>query len=397
MAAGVDPVWAGYAMSALSVALVIAGLAMLIRRGGAPAVLAVAAATLVLASQVLQQALLSIRPDALACGLSLVGLALCTRGSRSSTVAGFALFGLSIAAKMTSIAGLIAALAWLVTGRRHRDAVLGAMVTAATVAIVMAAAALASDGRFFDAVGAGVGSGLSIRTLARAPFTMMRIARETPETLIFLQLGAALWVVAIVRGQLWSLPSLYWAASMLVAVPIFAAVGADINHLLEPAAASFLIAGAFATVSPPRLSVAGAVLAIGALAGASSLAAGVLDRRAEQRWGRLGETLRLIPDRRLPILSENAAVAVAAGQRPYVLDPFIFRLMADRDPAFADQLRDAIERRAFSAVVLERDPHTDRGRDWYGTAFFFDGFIDLVERHYREAGRSRGRIVYLPQ
>jgi hypothetical protein len=397
ISAGINPIWAGYAMSALAVGLVIAGLAMLLRRLGASTVLAMAAAALVLASQVFQQALLSVRPDALAAGLSLIGLAGCLGGRRRETMIGFVLFGLSIATKMTSVAGVLAAVVWLVVERRRREAIVGLVATAATVGVVIAIAAIASDGRFFDALRAGVGSGLSLRSLLRAPLTMMRIARETPETLIFLQLGAALWIVGLARGRVWSLPSIYWMASMLLAVPIFAAVGADINHLVEPAAASFLIAGAFAAADTDRLSVVAAVLVTGVLAGASSLAAGVVDARAEQRWGRLGETLRMIPDRTRPILSENAAVAVAAGQRPYILDPFIFRLIANRDPAFATPLREALERRAFAAVVIERDPHTDRGREWYGSSFFFDGFIETMERSYREAGRSRTRVIYLPR
>ena len=80
-----------------------------------------------------------------------------------------------------------------------------------------------------------------------------------------------------------------------------------------------------------------------------------------------------------------------------VLDAFLFQLMARRDPAWGAPLQQKIGEHAFSAIVLDRDPDTERGRDWYQSGFFGPGFIEAVKSNYREAGRSKTRVIYLPR
>jgi hypothetical protein len=80
-----------------------------------------------------------------------------------------------------------------------------------------------------------------------------------------------------------------------------------------------------------------------------------------------------------------------------MLDAFLYQLMIARDPTFGDPLRDRIRRHAFAAIVLERDPNSERGREWYRSGFFGEGFIDLVTEYYRPAGQSRQRVIYLPR
>src|SRR6185503_4454326 len=193
------------------------------------------------------------------------------------------------------------------------------------------------------------------------------------------------------------LTTIYWLCAMVLTVPIFAVPNTAANHLAEPTVASMLIASRWAIRRPETLSVAAAVLVASSIAAAGALAWGLISADREQRWGTPAEAVAFIDDRTKPILAENPAIPVAAGQRAYMLDAFLFQLMMKRDPAVGRQLRENIRTRAFSAVVLERDPESERGRDWYRFGFFGEGFIELMGQYYREAGRSRSRIVYLPR
>ena len=98
-----------------------------------------------------------------------------------------------------------------------------------------------------------------------------------------------------------------------------------------------------------------------------------------------------------PLLAENSLLPVVAGQRPYLLDSYMFRILRDDDPSFGDRLWRDLRGRRFPAVILERDPHTERGSEWYRSGFFGRGFIDELERHYREVGRVGERVVYVPK
>ena len=57
-----------------------------------------------------------------------------------------------------------------------------------------------------------------------------------------------------------------------------------------------------------------------------------------------------------PIVSENPIIPVLAGQRPYVLDPWMVRLLRKHAPGFEEPLLERLRNRTFSAVVLSADP-----------------------------------------
>jgi hypothetical protein len=393
------PILAGQIVSVVSVILLASGAGVLLRRLGASAALATAAAAAVVASQVTQGALLSIRGDALPAALGVWGLALCAgaAASRARDVGAAALFALAFAAKPTAVSGALAATLWLLTSGQAKR---GATVLSATVvfgAIVMGAVALASDGRVFEAWTMGAATGVRLTDLLLAPFTFARLVRQVPETLVFIQLGMAASVVLALRRSA-ALPVLFFAATLVVSIGIFAFEGADTNHLIDIQAASVITMAALIATSPAGERPFGVtVFAVAALAASLSLASGLANRRAEQRHGTLAQALELIPQRDRPILAENPLVPIAAGERPYMLDSFMFRMIRQRDPAYGAPLMQALAEQRFAAVVLERDPHDARGELWYGRSFFGDGFIEAVEQQYELAGVVGMRHVYRPK
>jgi hypothetical protein len=395
-----DPVLSGQIIAALSVSLLVLGTYLLIRALGGTSLLAAASAPLLLASQTTQEALLSIKGDGLAAALSVLGVAVCARAATPKRmVAGGALFVLALATKPTAVHGAVATVLWLVASRRAKPAIWLLATTAIGGLALLAVMHLGSDGRAFESLWAGASTGLRLSDLLRAPLTFARLAREVPETLVFIQLGIA---AALVSG--WRPPSgpglgtLFFAATLAVSVVIVAFEGTDTNHLIDINQAAIVAVAAFVATRTSREAAIGvSALGVAALAASLSLGSGLINRRAEQRRGTLAEALALVENRTRPILAENPLVALAAGQRPYMLDSYMFRMIAASDSAFGQPFRQALQAQAFGAVILERNPHDERGTDWYRSAFFGDGFIEELERHYEKAGSVRMRIVYRPR
>jgi predicted membrane-bound mannosyltransferase len=113
----------GYALSAVSVVLLLIAVYYLSRRIGAARWLAVAACLAVLAGTSAQEALLTIREDAMAAMLNLWGIAICVGedlGRRVYYAA--ALFTLAFAVKETTVFGMAAVFLHLLLNQRRRSA-----------------------------------------------------------------------------------------------------------------------------------------------------------------------------------------------------------------------------------------------------------------------------------
>jgi hypothetical protein len=80
-----------------------------------------------------------------------------------------------------------------------------------------------------------------------------------------------------------------------------------------------------------------------------------------------------------------------------MLDSYLFAIIRTRHPEWAERLWSDLASQRFGAVVLERDPHSDRGRPRYAQHFFGEGFVERLEQSYEEAGRIRERVVYRPK
>ena len=86
-----------------------------------------------------------------------------------------------------------------------------------------------------------------------------------------------------------------------------------------------------------------------------------------------------------------------AGQEPYVLDPWMLRLLRKRIPDFGEPLLEGLRHQDFGAVVLcMADPKTDFGKWWYETGHFGPGFASALNQNYRLAATFDDQRVYLP-
>ena len=83
------------------------------------------------------------------------------------------------------------------------------------------------------------------------------------------------------------------------------------------------------------------------------------------------------------IVSESALIPILAGQRPVLLDPFAFHVVALNRPEVEKDLVAGVGRREFSCVVLEQDPNTPKGQAWYTNVNLTRDVMEAVQQHYR--------------
>jgi hypothetical protein len=172
------------------------------------------------------------------------------------------------------------------------------------------------------------------------------------------------------------------------------------NHLLDWQVASIIISGAALSESEStgrerqfRL----AALALAAVLAIRPTWDSLRHRDRVPRRQGFEEALRLIGNTRQPILAENPIMPILAGERPYMVDAFMFRVLKGRDPSYAQPLLAKLRDRSFGAVILGFDPHSESGRQWYAENSFDMGFVEELEKDYQLAGQWPGSVVYLPR
>ncbi|WP_242344996.1 hypothetical protein [Anaeromyxobacter terrae] len=403
--AGLDLIGAGYALSLATGILSVTAAYLLLRRAGLPRAPGAALAALTLGTFATQYSLSSIRYDLLPVGLGTLGLAALARGpSRRALAAAAFLFALGFAAKPTALTAPAAAVAWLLIRRERRAALtLGAAVAAAMVAVLGLTNAI-SDGRFFEIVEATAAGGGSVRDLVVAPARLAHeIAVEDPAAIGLL--GAAVAAaLAGSRGHVRAsrrgaarpalLPALWLGAALAALVVVYASPGTGVNHLVEVEVAAALSLGVAWRARGTAGSIARGLAPVTCALGVVVVAGMAREDLGRSRLGELRAVAAALPPGAL--LSEDPLLPLLAGQRPFVLDTWMFRLASERDPALARPLLDGLRRDEFAAVVLFQDLDAPGARRWYDRGNLGLEVVGEVARHYRLAERYGRYHLYLP-
>jgi hypothetical protein len=111
----------------------------------------------------------------------------------------------------------------------------------------------------------------------------------------------------------------------------------------------------------------------------------------------LKDVIHVIGRTEKTILSENALLPIVAGQQPYLIDPFAFRLMLEKQPSLGQRMWQMLHEHRFSAVVLLHNPDSDEGRNFYAGTHFGQGFMERLQQNYELAGTPGGEYLYLPR
>jgi hypothetical protein len=368
MKLGCDPIVAGHLLSLAATLTLLTGIYVLLRRLGVDQLLAFCSSVFVLCSESAQLALLSIRGDVLPAALVMWGLVACcgpTIGPRQLMVAAV-LFTLAFSAKITAAYALgVAFLFFLLSGRRRQAWTLAGLC-AAGFAIVIAGMLIASHGRAFEVLKACILGGEGMSSMLRTP---QRLALYSGVQDLggfpFLMLAAA--ALLAWPGRFWrEMPPLFFLLAAVTILIIFGSPGIIYNHLIDlQSTAVVLLAVWISRSDQTHASPWLAFLAIAALL--SIFPAGRNFHSGDDTLSRRSEfqtALQIAKNNHKPILAENPLIPILAGQTPYVLDPFMFRVLSQRNPHFADPLWRKLRQKEFSEVVLEDDPSSKSGRRW---------------------------------
>lgn len=405
-AAGADLLAAGYALSLFAAALVLTGAFVLLRTLGLGRGPAAAFATVAFSAFATQHALTAVRGDLLPVALGALGLAaVASARTRGRLLLAAALFTVAFAAKPTALTAPAAACLWLLLARERREAVVLALaVIAGAVAVVGVTQAL-SSGRFLEILAATASGGAGVDDLLRAP---VRVAQHfsiaDPAAIALVGAGLAtslaalparLRAVSAGRRDAGLLPVLWLVLALGGIVVVFASPGTGVNHLVELEVASAVALGAAVTARGSATRVAlGLAPATAAVGLAVALGMGRADVESS-RLGELREIAATLPPG--PVISEDPLLPLLAGERPVVLDPWMLRLGADRDPELARPLLDRLRRGDVAAVVLFQDLGTAEADDWYARGNLGPEIVAEVRRSYELAARSGRYRVYLPR
>jgi hypothetical protein len=386
---GLGPVAAGHTIGIAAMAGLIVGTYLLLRNLGVSRGLAVPSATLVLASTSAQLALSGIRGDSLPAALCVLGLAACAT-QKPRIVLAAVLFTLAFAAKITAVYGAAAAvLSLALAGRRRESALLAALATTGIV-MVLATMHVASEGRVFEVFRACLFGGGSLMNFAKGPcrIALTSVQDDSPG-LPFLIFGIAA-VVSTLAVSWRELPSMILLAVAGVLAVVFGSPGTGENQLIDLHAAA-VVAVVYA-VSRSRVPVlfGTAALALAALAACADVVIQIAKYDVQVHRAQWDETLRAVEDVSGPLLSEHPLLPILAGERPYMLDPFMLRVTRERDSRVTTDLWRNLETRKFGAVILLTSIFGDRRH-------FGPGFHSKLAENYELVRDDLGFRIYRPR
>jgi hypothetical protein len=386
----------GYLLSAASIILLLAGLYSLLRRLGVDRWLAAGGVMALLAASSAQDALLTIREDGMASMFNVWGVALWVGNARSPRrlIVSALLFTLAFATKESSVFGMVAVVIWLVVQNQKSAAIRLLILSAVGYGLVVAGIYFGTHGEAYDLFRATVSSGSSLRRVLDAPGALLQtLPGYWAESVLLPLAGAAL--VAGPGRKLATLPSLLFICTLGVTLIILSSEGAGGNHLLDlHVAAVVLFITAVAEWSPSFGLSACTVAVLIALVSFIPVYRDVDSLPRRDQYREIADTIGRPAG---PILADNPLIPIIAGQRPYVTDAFMLRVIAEKRPAFAEPLWRMLAARQFAAVVLQDNPDTDDGKNIY-THFHFGGdFLRYLNENYQIDGTPGDHYVYIPR
>ncbi len=380
---GLGPVVAGHVISLGSLVAILIAAYRLLRHMDVPRALAVCACTLTLGLYAQQLAIVEVRGDLLPAALNLWGLwRFVSRRDRLGLPA--VLFTLAFLAKMTTVFGAIAVLLSLVFAGERRAALRFVGWLALGCLAGLLAVHVASGGRALQAITAVASGGASgLEILWRAPQLMLKIVLPADLILAVLALATAAGLSKQERRDVIPLALL---TTGVLTLCLFGSPGVDRNHLIDFdfIAMVFLVgAGGRARRAQAMTGLALAVLV---------MVPTLLRQPPPQR----AMVEKIIAETRTgagPLLTENPWWAILAGERPFMLDAFNLRILANRDPDVARALYTRLDARFFRAVILEMpidQPELIWGERWYGDVHFGTDFAAHLTASYTLAATYPG-------
>ncbi|GJL77799.1 MAG: hypothetical protein NPINA01_07880 [Nitrospinaceae bacterium] len=415
-----DPVLSGFILSLLTLAFLDLGIYLLLRQLDVKRNVALAFTFLAHASIAFQLLTLEIRGDFLAAGMNVWGIVFALKHLRTASFQHLTLSALfflgAIFTKFTTIGGLVTvALFFLLQNKKPSTLYLTGLTAMATLILLVGVHAV-SDGKALASFQACALGGFNWTYALKTPLWFATVIVQDPFFLALL--GLAVYLTAMTISAQWrSFVALYFCITLISTFFIFSSPGTDSNHLIDLLIACLLVAGSqfqtkeiFAKVYNLYFLFVFIGILFMSIPGTLSIKDHIEPVGRPTR-----DTVQAISDKLGPerknILSENPLVPLLMGQRPFVLDAFSLRLLAQKSPVIHKDFTQKIEKHFFEAIVLldwsgapldqledAMEKHSSLGVErFYGEVHFPVGFLDLMKQHYRLSFVERPFVVYEPK
>ncbi len=364
------------------------------------------ASTALLTHVGLQQGM-SFYADALPAALQLAGVALVAKSSRRRAVIGAAaLCVLALFCKSSAIWAPFAIVVWL--WKRDRPAVRDFLAVFVTGSLVFFGIfQLASRGRFMiNVVGLAAAGEHGASNLLRLLWWPLVMLSGEVGALALIALALVGTTLAVKNREL-TIYHVSLACASLVLLVVLTDTGANANHLID---VLVLLAIAAGDLWPRRLRGRGQVSKGGsavALVLCLGMAAAYATTLAPQLPYAFATAIHGAPDLRYDlqplqgfvgrgdgILSEDPTIPILLGQRPVVLDAFMFLRLGERHPEWVADLVRRIDAREFDEVVLLARIG-DEPEGWYADTHFGEAVVAAIDRSYRLEAAEFGYYVYV--
>lgn len=405
MRAGGSAVPAGLTVSMVGLGALAAAVAVLLRRLSVPSSLVALGTALAVAPYFVHQTAFAIRCEPMAAAFAIFGLAVLapvddrTESNRRLLLAA-GLFVCAFMTKVTCVYGPAAAtVALLVAGRRTAALKLAA-ATAIGAVLFLAAIDVASDGRAIDSFRACALAGSSISSLltpVAITRPLMLIGTSHLLTVVFLMVAGAL---VLTRRAWLQLPVLYLIATAGITAVIFTSPGTILtSQIVDAYVAAIVVLTTITATHAGRLAAVGCAALVGLALWAAAQNIVRVSGMIDQGVARSGAEERrqlaaAVNECGGTIVSESPLIPILAAQRPLLLDPFAFHVVALNRPDVANDLVERVRRREFACVVLEQDPASSRGRAWYSNVNLSWPVIDAVLQNYTLDRTIAGQRFY---
>jgi hypothetical protein len=370
-----------------------------LRRLQVNVLLSVTAVAALLATATTQRALFETRGDSLAAMLNAWGLVLCTgpKTKRAFLYLAATLFGLAFAAKLTTVFGVAAVVLSWAFSRRYKEALEIALATVSGYVLVLLAMHFGSEGRALEVFRTSAGGGGSLFFSVQAPLHLVLKLFEDPVTLLCLPPAVVLGLNYF-QDHKTDLLAIYFFLVLFITTVIFTTPGISFNHLLDLHVAAVLLlvlaisrAPAPAEVSTGMLAV---ILLVACVPTLKDLHGDFLRPRFRVDAERV---LALLPADTRPVLAENPLLVLKSGKTPYLLDAFMFRVLTEKRPELGKEMWDKISHKDFAAILLEHDPASGEGKEWFTETHFGGEFLHDLEANYLRRYDINDIHVYLPK
>ncbi|MDO9582999.1 MAG: hypothetical protein Q7J24_07795 [Desulfomicrobium sp.] len=397
---GLDFYAAGVVSSLVGVLSLVAGVALFCRRSGLSWAQALCAVSCILGWTLLV-AMIQVRADILAAGLTALGLAIIIGKERldiGDLLFASLFFALAWATKLTALHGPAAVFLYLALSRRNSEATRFAFAATAVLLVVGALCWIGSDGRVLQIFGPTASSGTDLNSVLKAPFRFVNMLKaDGPGFLLFF---ASCIVFAVDwKNSFRSLPGIHFVLVTLATLVVLCSPGTTENHFVELHASALC----FLAYSGVRhfennvfFSYSLILLAMFQVFSATLFFKNeVYTTESSTKHVKYEEIVKYF-GRGTQVLSENPSVPLALGSHVVIQDPFMLRVLAENDPEVNHAIRKMLSDRKFEYVVLGHDLATLGPGYEYPSRHLGAAFVESMRSNYKHLEEVGGFHVYVP-